>query len=432
MKLSSAALIVFSAGVFTMLHGCVDRRSPSIASIDDRSEACAIALVPHQGTGTTDLEIHRLQGRLKSQIAPIPYLEKLGWAYVALARSTFDDGFMRLADQTGQCIASIQPDASEALLLRGHVLHQLHQFEDAENLARRLVSQRGIWFDYGLLGDVLIEVGNIDEAVDAYQLMMNQKPGPQAYVRAARVRWLKGDLPGAIEMMDLAAGAIDSRNPETTAWVYVQLAGYRFQQNDDARATLLVDAALRLVPDYAPALLMRGQIRLAHSDYAAAVAALSRAAELNPLPSYQWPLIEALESAGRQDEAESLIDNLIQVGAASDPRGHSLFLATRHVDIPLAITLAREELRTRQDVFTLDALAWALHAAGQSLEARSLSRLALGEGTLDARLFLHAGVIAAAAGDTADAHQWLHEARSMERALLPSERELLSNEFATL
>ena len=49
-------------------------------------------------------------------------------------------------------------------LLRGHVLHQLHRFQEAEQIARRLTAKRQFVLDYGLLGDVLMEQGRLTEA----------------------------------------------------------------------------------------------------------------------------------------------------------------------------------------------------------------------------------------------------------------------------
>jgi hypothetical protein len=46
---------------------------------------------------------------------------------------------------------------------------------------------------------------------------------------------------------------------------------------------------------------------------------------------------------------------------------------------------------------------------------------ALAEGTQDARLFLHAGVINAAAGRNRDARRWLKRAEHLRPMLLPSE-----------
>jgi hypothetical protein len=57
---------------------------------------------------------------------------------------------------------------------------------------------------------------------------------------------------------------------------------------------------------------------------------------------------------------------------------------------------------------------------------------ALGEGTIDARLALHAGVIFSEAGKTERAFTHLATADSLRRMLLPSEQRLLAEKRAAL
>jgi hypothetical protein len=97
----------------------------------------------------------------------------------------------------------------------------------------------------------------------------------------------------------------------------------------------------------------------------------------------------------------------------------------------MAVDLARREMENRADVFTLDALAWALASTGQIREASTLMTRALAEGTRDGRLFFHASVIAAADGRPADAAQWAREARKLIFTLLPSEVGVLQRRFLT-
>ncbi len=403
-----------------------DTRTPPSASLTD---PCAIALTRHPGSDRADQEIILHQQHARQAEKPVPHLERLGWAFVAKARLSFDPGFYTLAEQCALCIEMHQPHSLEALLLRGHVLHQLHRFRQAEVLARELVARRGLWFDYGLLGDVLMEQGQLDAAIKAYQQMMDQKPGPQAYSRAAQVRWLRGDLPGAIELMRMSTA---SRDADSGAWAHTRLALYELQAERGAKATAHISAALALLPDYAPALLARGRVLLAEGKPAEAVIPLARATQLNPLPEYQWALIEALRASGKANQAAAVELQLMKRGPITDPRTCALYLATTRQDLGTALRLAEGELKVRTDVFTLDAVAWALFAAGRHQQAHEFSRRALAEGTRDARLFYHAGVIAAALGRNGEARRWFEKAAALQQMLLPSEREQLARTFGTI
>jgi tetratricopeptide (TPR) repeat protein len=269
-------------------------------------EPCDLILAPHAGTGRLDIEITRLQAKLRNETNTFPYVEKLGWLFVAKARESFDPGYYKLAEQCALCLESHQPHAAEALLLRGHVLQSLHRFKEAELLARELVARRGLSFDYGLLGDVLMEQGSLSEAADAYQKMVDEKPDLQAYARISHLRWLKGDLGGAAEVMKLAVGAASPNAPESAAWVNTRLALLEFQKESTEEAKQQIDAALGFQQDYAPALLLSGRLLLAEGNTSEAIDALQRAAQLNPLPEYQWLLSEALRAAGRAEEADAV------------------------------------------------------------------------------------------------------------------------------
>jgi tetratricopeptide (TPR) repeat protein len=294
------------------------------------------------------------------------------------------------------------------------------------------VAIRDVSLDYGLLGDALMEQGRLDEAAAAYQKMIDLKPFYQSYVRAAHLRWLKGNLEGAAALMRLAIDSASPRDPESAAWAWTRLAAYELQAGRPRDALAACDAALRRQPDYAAALLARGRALVAMRRPAQAIEALGRAARLNPLPEYQWALADALRLQGLADEAEPLERELTRRGAASDPRTLALYLATRRADTATAVRLAEEELRWRHDVFTLDAHAWALAANGRIDEAREVISRAVAAGTRDGRLFLHAGVIYAAAGRPAEARTWLKKAEHLRAMLLPSESAVLSQQLIAI
>jgi tetratricopeptide (TPR) repeat protein len=140
------------------------------------------------------------------------------------------------------------------------------------------------------------------------------------------------------------------------------------------------------------------------------------------MPEAQWILAEALELSGRGDEAGELEASIIAAGGSRDARTVALFLATRGQDPTEALDLAREELAVREDVFTLDAYAWALSAAGKNDEASEVIEQALEVGTRDGRLFYHAGVIAALDRQDQSACRWFGKAIAIEQTLLPSEQ----------
>lgn len=424
------SFLFFCLGAF----GMFGMPATDLSAVPAAPKPSEFILIQMGGSDPIDLQIAALQNRIRQNSNHSAALvEQLGWMFISKARLSHDPGFYKLAEQCALCLEMQTPHEPAALLLRGHVQHAMHRFHDAEVTARELIAaEPERWQSHALLGDALMEQGRLNEAIETYQKMIDLKPCAQTYTRVAHVRWLKGDLDGAIEMMRMSVEAGSTRDPEPAAWGYSRLAFYQWQAGDEKAATWSVQRALEFVKDYPMALLTRGRILLAQGKMDSAVTALETAEAANPLPEYEWALADALRAANQTDKAEKVEARLFEKGATDDPRTFALFLATRKKEPELALKLAQEELKNRRDVFTWDALAWVSLAAGKIEDARTNIRSAQAEGTQDARLFYHAGVIAEASGDLAQASQWFAKATVVKQTLFPSERDGLSAALTAL
>jgi tetratricopeptide (TPR) repeat protein len=429
-------LLPFSKGTLAVLASLVlvlalivSRKTPINAGTENHPltqfAACRFVLASFPGNAPIDREIARQQAVIRN--GSTSALERLGWTFVKKARITFDASYYNLAEQCAACMEASGAKGPDALLLRAHALQSLHRFNEAETVARELVRTRERPFDYGVLGDVLVDQGKVREGAAAYQKMIDLRPDLQSYARAAHVRWLTGDLKGAVELIRLAVAGSSPNDADAAAWAYTRLSLYQLQQGAMKPALASCSAALNLQSDYAPAKLACGRVLLGLQRPVDAVVELRRAAELNPLPEYQWALADALMLTGDLDGAKKVESQIVERGAIEDPRGFSLFLATRGEDVGQAVHLAQQELTVRRDVFTHDALAWALARAGRAPEAQMHATQALSEGTVDARLYLHAGIIAALNNDSKQAKRLLLKASLIQQMLLPSERQLLAS-----
>jgi tetratricopeptide (TPR) repeat protein len=419
--------LIFTFVLATILiAGCRKQGNGKAAELK-AVDPCAIALAPqdHAESEGIDREIARMQQAARSVSDPTVFIEQIGWRYVEKARRKYDPGYYKIAEQCAACIDSHKPESTSAMLLRGHILHNLHRFKEAEEISRTLVSRRGLAFDYGLLGDVLMEQGKLREAITAYQKMMDLKPGPQAYSRGAHVRWLKGDLDGSRVLLQMSAQAAGQGDPESAAWAYARLSFLELQAGAIKKAATSCKAATSWNKDYAPGLLACGRVMLAKGQKNEAISFFQRAAKLNPLPEYLWMLADALRAAEREAEAGEIEAQLISRGENDDPRTLALFLATRGLEVNKALRLAENEQKSRNDIYTFDAMAWALAAAGRFDEAHGMIERALAEGTKDARLFFHAAVIAAKSQRSDEARRRSRQAGALVHLLLPSEQEQL-------
>jgi tetratricopeptide (TPR) repeat protein len=432
-----SALIGLGIGFWNMK--LQTRQAPSTGASESRQifsalsmSARAIALAPHKGDEEIDREIRKLQDEARSNSQGSSTMTRLGWAFITKARLSYDPGYYKLGEQCALFLQSKNEDDPDALLLHGHILQSLHRFKDAEPIARKLLTIRNEPFDCALLGDVLMEQGRLNEAIEAYQKMIDLRPDLQSYTRVAHMRWLKGDLDGAIAVMRMAVTSGSPRDSEPTAWAYTRLGIYQLQAGDTESATKSAGMASQFADNYAAALLLRGRILLAQDNAREAIEFLQRAADLTQLPEYEWALADALREAGKSQAAEEIERILVRNGGMNDPRTLALYLATRGEEVQQALKLAEEEMNTRADIFTMDTLAWAFNANGRLAEAREFSKKALSEGTQDARLFYHAGCIAFVAGDSVEAGRWFALSERIKQMLMPSEKDDLEKKFAVL
>src|SRR5262249_16934354 len=84
-----------------------------------------------------------------------------------------------------------------------------------------------------------------------------------------------------------------------------------------------------------------------------------------------------------------------------------------------AYHLATTEYAVRRDIYAADTVAWTALKAGKLTEAQAAMQDALRLGTRDARLFYHAGMIAAATGDRPQTQSNLTQALTLSPAFDP-------------
>ena len=110
-------------------------------------------------------------------------------------------------------------------------------------------------------------------------------------------------------------------------------------------------------------------------------------------------LLAALGQSARAEAMYVESERLERAGWKSEqpqPGALARFLAARDRDVAEAVRLAERAAAERQDVHTMDALAWAYFKAGRTADASSAIGRALRTGTLDAHIRCHAAVIAEA------------------------------------
>ncbi|MBI4484128.1 MAG: tetratricopeptide repeat protein [Acidobacteria bacterium] len=331
------------------------------------------------------------------------------------ARETSDPAYYAQAEEALRNSFRLAPDNFEGQKVRAWILLGKHEFaqalEAAKALNRRAPDDILV---YGLLADAHIELGNYQEAEEAAQWMLDMRPGNvPGLTRAAYLRELFGDIDGAIELMNAAYQRTPYDEVEDRAWILTHIAHLQLMTGKADGAEKVLQRALELFPGYHYALANLARVRIVQQRHAEAIDLLRQRFQAAPYPENLYGLAEALEQAGRLQEAKVAYADFEEKARremdwADNANRELIFYYADHAQKPAeALRLARHEAERRRDVQTLDTYAWALCVNGEYAEARKQIESALAVGIHDAKFFYHAGAIASKLNDQATAARYL-------------------------
>jgi tetratricopeptide (TPR) repeat protein len=307
-----------------------------------------------------------------------------------------------------------EPDNYPVIRMLGVALLSQHKFRDAAATAARAIElNKSEAANYGVLGDAQLELGEYDQAFDAFDRMAAIRPDATSYARIAYAHELQGRLDEALVNMQRAATATGAQDPEALAWHYAQMGHLYLEQGDVAAAAREFARAGFAFPDHPYARLGLARVATARQDYRGALAMYQALLVTGPtaeMAAAAGDLMavtgDAAGAAAMYAKAETLERESWTV-EQPHPAGLARMLAGRNLKTTEAVALAEQGAAARADIFTLDALAVAYWRAGRLDEAAQASGRALRTGSRDRRLLYHAAAIAEARGARADAKRLL-------------------------
>jgi tetratricopeptide (TPR) repeat protein len=230
---------------------------------------------------------------------------------------------------------------------------------------------------------------------------------------------LYGDVEGSLELMNMAYQSTPPGEVEDGAWIVTQMAHLNLAIGKIDEAERLSQQALAMFPGYHYALGNLAKVRIQQKRYDEAVELLKQRYDIAPHAENLFDLAQALQLAGRTDDANKAFAQFEQKSLLETNRGDNsnhelIFYYADYAREPAkALEVAQREIARRHDVFTLDSYAWALSGSGQYAEARKQIETALAVGIRDAKIFRHAGQIALKSGDKVAAERYLSESAEL-------------------
>jgi tetratricopeptide (TPR) repeat protein len=337
------------------------------------------------------------------------------------ARETSDVSFYTQAEAALQKSFEISPGNFDGERIHVWLLLGKHEFAQALPEATKLNKKMpDDVMTYGFLTDATVELGNYKDAETACQRMLDLRTGNlPGITRAAYLRELFGDIEGSLELMNMAFQSTPPTQAEDGAWILTQMAHLNLTIGNLDQSEKLLRQALVMFPGYHYAFGNLAKVRIQQKRYGEAVELLLKRYQAAPHAENLYDLAEALQLAGRTDEAKKAFvefeqKSLLETNRADNSNHELIFYYADHAKAPAkALEVAKREIGRRHDSFTLDAYAWALYVNGQYSEARKQIDAALAVGIRNARMFGHAGEISLKVGDKAAAERYLRQAAEL-------------------
>lgn len=352
--------------------------------------ALVMAIIP-LGCGAVDATVERLERALLGR--PDQPQTMLDLAQALLQRARNGGNAEDSARATGLIRRAMEkaPDDSRTWTLKAWDEMSRHRFSsalDSVRQAHRLAAPSPI--SLGLEADALVELGRYEEAVAVTQKLLDTFPGLPGNSRAAHLRMLHGDLPGAIALLEESLGNAPAGS-EAHARAFRQLAELYLEAGRLPEAEQALAMAERLFPAGAGDAALRARLREARGLPGEALALWLQALASYPSPEYAvsaWKLARELSDRETMRRLERLLDGMARLDAAGDRLFRRTFaeyalLRGRNGE---AERLAREDLSVRPDVYGHALLAFALRQSGKNREAARHGKAALRLGTRESRL----------------------------------------------
>lgn len=373
------------------------------------------------------LQIAKREAQLATRGTASGYAE-IAMLYIEKARQSADSSWYTLAKKAVERGTAIDDTNTDLLAAGASLAIGQHDFALAKELTLGLIEiQPTIAQYYGILGDAEIELGQYESAAEAFQKMVDLKPNYSAFSRIAYIREIYGDVDGSVFALQRALSA-GSPYQDNIAYAHNELAKLALR-SDLTKANEQAAEALRLVPNYAPALKTISLTQYFDGQLEEAIETARTA--FNTIPSAEYAaMLGLLLSKNGDAETASLQYTLAKLAFLSARSGgtnvdseEAVFLLDHFkkdtAESVRALTLSKSAYVERPSVLTQSVLAYAYLKNNKIDEALAQIEPALeGVGQYSAVTHYRAAEIYAAANNNNRAKEEINEAKEINPHIL--------------
>jgi len=353
-------------------------------------------------------------------------LGQLALFYMRRARATGDyQDVLRSEAAARKSLANRGAHNTRARQALAASLLSEHRFGDALGIAQDLAGRDASNAAFrASVGEIQMELGHYDDARASFAAVAGNTSDLSVAPRLARWAELEGHPDSAYRLMNGALLAVIDRRDvpgEQKAWFWLRIGDLQFRRGRISEAASDYQRGLAAHPNDYRLLTAMAKLEGARHEWQRSIDYGERAVAVSFDPATLGVMSDAYGALGdsaKADEYAHAMEIAVSRQATAYHREWSLFLLNHGRRVSEVLAKTQEELKSRQDIYGYDALAWALHASGRDREARDAMRHALALGTQDAMLFYHAAVIDRSLGARDAAAAELERARTLNPYLV--------------
>ena len=349
----------------------------------------------------------------------------LAKTYLRMARATGETSWYLLAEQTAQdSLVKLPYQNDGAIFALARVATAKHDFPAALKLVQQ-ASQNEETLAVQVTAN--LAMGKVDVAKQASDRLAAQNPDLNSLTLRALVGVSQGKDQAAIQDFQQALAAEEPEEIGSSVWARTALGRLYFKRGELDQAGKLYQEALRILPNYPPALLNSAELAIRRGKYQVAEDLYARFFQIskNSPTVYDHVIYRGMarvkqlegDSASAtqwRNEAEARLRQDLTTFGHRRELARLLLEKGRPQDVTEALTLMQAEVKVRRDAETMDTLAFAFAQLGRWQEAQQAMQAVLRSGIRDPALFYRAGTIEQALGRSPQATAFFKAAQETD------------------